>query len=161
MIYPGRLRGGQNKSASKSERDKRREAADRDSPNTDKTTGSSGKKTNAKPNVSVSSSFLSGLSFWKADRPDKAAHVTESQTAHGQNDDLHDPNHESSNLDRTGRAGGTGSAEHGGIGDALAPSELPANKDKVDLMYDPILGCYYDPEANQYYHLKGEDLEQS
>ena len=26
--------------------------------------------------------------------------------------------------------------------------------EKIDLMYDPILACYYDPSTNRYYQLK-------
>ena len=28
-----------------------------------------------------------------------------------------------------------------------------AGGDEIDLMYDPILNCYYDPKTNKYYEL--------
>ena len=29
-----------------------------------------------------------------------------------------------------------------------------SGEDDLDLMYDPVLKCYYDPKTNKYYELK-------
>ena len=35
--------------------------------------------------------------------------------------------------------------------DFTSRSDNPQEEDKVELEYDPILNCYYDPKTNQYY----------
>ena len=45
-----------------------------------------------------------------------------------------------------------GAPDGGGspAGDALIEGDEPED---LDLMYDPILNCYYDPKTNKYYEL--------
>lgn len=58
---------------------------------------------------------------------------------------------------RASKRGGKEQEEHEGL-----PPQYSGGEDhSIELIWDPLLGCYYDPASNTYYDVEDEALRQS
>jgi hypothetical protein len=81
---------------------------------------------------------------------------------------LHSPSFTGGNggagpLQPSGGCGGTGGSGSGGHDDpattaaGVAAVSPPRTDESLELMFNPILNCYYDPRSGKFYQLKDDD----